>query len=413
MARQETLLFAIDSGNNCSIGLPPAHAQDSYSARAKSLGRLDNASHVFFNPKGDMFVVRGTDLYKGPTPSSPWKDWFASATCVGRVDWDKYKFLYFSRSGKLFAVTKEGAWYRGPEPFNDNVPWLYKQATKIGGSDWHNFLALFFDPDNIMHGVIDGKLVKGHPLSTTDGAWYAKSSVIGEAQWDPLSYFIDFSHNGDLWCVRRGDGAIFTAPPPTHKSDSWLLRARNMGTKYTIYKCLAFTHDKTIKKIKSIEFLVDIGKVLSMQPYFVSEKVYDNKDSSTPLKSTFEVNKVESVENSFTHEHGFEFSLEAETTFESGLPIVGKGGIRLSSTATTTHNWSFTKVNRTETHFVITSEFEVEPGKAVRQIAKATQATAHVPYSAKIITIFGYETTISGTWQGTSLFDLKIKQEDV
>ncbi|XP_069061732.1 tachylectin-2-like [Pleurodeles waltl] len=413
MPRKETVLFSIDGGNNCRIGLPPSALDDAYNRRSLSLGNLPNASHVFFNPKGDMFVVRGGDLYKGPTPSSPWKDWFASAKRIGRADWNKYKLLYFSNSGKLFAVTKEGEWYRGPEPINEEVPWLYKQASKIGGSDWQHFDALFFDFENIMHGVIQGNLVKGHPFSTTDGAWYAKSKQIGEHIWGTLAYFINFSHDGKLWCVSSQDGAIYTASPPTHRGDNWLARARKVGSGYTMYKCLAFTHDKTIKKIKSFDFLVDIGKVLSMEPYFVAEKVYDNKDSSTPLHSTFELNKVEISESQFSHEHGFDFSAEAETSFESGLPLVAKGSIRLAATTTTSHKWNFTEINRTETHFIITSEFEVEPGKAVRQIAKATKAIIDVPYTATVVTLFGYETTISGTWQGASFLDLRIKQEDV
>ncbi|XP_078530600.1 uncharacterized protein LOC144817712 [Lissotriton helveticus] len=412
MPKAETVLFTIDNDNNCRIGLPPLSSEDDYHKRAKLLGKLENSSHVFFNSKGQMFVVRGDELFKGPSPFMPWSDWFSQAKCVGKGGWDQCKFLYFSPTGKLFAVTKAGAWYTGPEPEHAEVPWIFRQAAKIGGSGWQLFDALCYDPDGSMWGVYDGSLRRNQPLSTTDGNWVAQSIVVGASGWDQISYFMGFSSDGNLWCVSRNDGVIYSARPPTNKDEPWLTRARKLGCDYHKYKCLAFADDKTIKKVLSVEFLTDLGMVLEMQPEVVTEKVYDNKSSTTPLKATFEVNKVYCAESHFTHEHGFEFGMEAETTFETGAPVVGKAGIRMSSKATTSNVWNFTKVNTTETNFKMVSDFEVEPGKAVRQIAKAKKATIDVPYRAKVCTVFGHETFISGIWKGVSFFDLKVKQVD-
>ncbi|XP_069061733.1 tachylectin-2-like [Pleurodeles waltl] len=411
MPQAETVLFAIDRNNQCIIALPPQSPKDDFNNRARRLGKLHNASHVFFNPKGHMFVVRGDELFKGPSPFLPWNDWFSQAKCVGRGLWDQCKFLYFNSQGRLFAVTKSGAWYVGPEPDNPHVPWVYRQAGKIGGSGWEAFDALFFDPDDTMYGVHEGRLRRNSPLSTTDGTWLAHSFVVGEAGWDQLSHFMGFSSDGNLWCVSQ-DGKMYRGRPPSKKDEPWLKTARNMGSGYNSYKMLAFTDDKTIQKVLSVEFLTDLGKVLKLEPEVVTEKVYDNKDSSTTLKATFEVNKVYIAESQFTHQHGFDFSLEAETTFEAGIPLVGKSSVRMSAKASTSHSWNFTSINRTETTFKMTSEFEVEPGKAVRQIAVAKKATVDVPYSAKVRTIFGHETMVSGSWKGVAYIDLKVKQSD-
>ncbi|KAJ1211542.1 hypothetical protein NDU88_006900 [Pleurodeles waltl] len=411
--REETVLFCIDRSNNCKIGLPPAAEEDNYHLRAMELGNLGNVSHVFFNPRGEMFVVREHELFKGPTPSARWSDWFQLAKCVGRGIWDQFKFLSFSPGGILYAVTKAGAFYKGPEPNNKHVSWLHKQATKLGGRDWQYFDVLFFDPEGIMYVILRGALLKNPPVTNILGEWVTQSVNVGKSGWDKYSHFMGFSSEGDLWCVSRNDGVMYSAPPPTHRNDRWVERAKRMGSDYRTYKHMKFTHDKTIQKILRLDFLLDSGEVLETHPEVVALQEYDNKDSTSPLKCTFEIDKTCIVETQFTHEHGFEIGFEAETTFTAKIPLVGEGGARVAASTSTSHTWNFTDINRIETHYKTSSTFELAAGKAVRQKGVVKKAVIDVPYTAEVLTVFGYKTTVSGMWKGACFFNLSVRQEDM
>ncbi|XP_069064874.1 uncharacterized protein [Pleurodeles waltl] len=412
--REETVLFCIDQNNNCKIGLPPAAEGDNYHLRAMPLGNLGNVSHVFFNPKGEMFVVRGHELYKGPTPSRNLSDWFQLAKCVGRGIWDQCKLLSFSPGGFLYAVTKAGAFYKGPEPSNQHISWLYKQATKLGGRDWQYFDVLFFDPEGIMYVSLKGALLKNPPVTNIVGEWVRQAVNIGTSGWNYYSHFMAVSYEGDLWCVRRSDGMMYSAPPPTHSKDRWIERAKRMGSDYRIYKHMKFTHDKTIQKVLRVDFLLDNGEILETVPEVVASKEFDNKDSTSPLKCTFEIDKTCTVQTQFSHEHGFVFGLEAEVSFEAKIPLIGVGGSsRFAAKTSTSHTWSLTDINTIATRYKMTFSFDLAPGKAVEQKAVVKKATVNVPYSAIVLTVFGYKTVISGTWKGASFFSLRVRQKDI
>ncbi|KAJ1211548.1 hypothetical protein NDU88_006906 [Pleurodeles waltl] len=409
---EETVLFCIDKNNNCKIGLPPAAEGDNYHRRAMELGKLENVSHVFFNPGGEMFVVRGHELYKGPTPSARWNDWFQLAKCVGSGIWDQFKFLFFSPGGILYAVTKPGVFYKGPEPSNKHISWLHKQATVIGGGDWQYFDALIFDPEGIMYGVWFDLLRKNPPVTNILGEWAVTSVIVGKG-WRNYSYFMGFSYDGDLWCVSNNNGIMYSAPPPTQPDYPWIDRAQRMGSDYRTYKHMKFTQDKTIQKVLTLDFLLDDGKILETQPEVVALQEYNNKGSTSPLKCTFEINKTCVAETQFTHEHGFTFGLDAETTFKAKIPFVGEAGTSISATTSTSHTWNFATVNRIETHYKTSSTFDLLPGKAVQQKAVVHRATIDVPYMAEIITVFGYKTIVTGIWKGASYFNLKVLQVDI
>ncbi|XP_069488447.1 uncharacterized protein [Ambystoma mexicanum] len=404
-------LFTYDRKDTCRIGLPPVATEDLYHERAIKLGKVESTPHIIFNPKGQMFVTRGKELYKGPTPSAPWENWFEQAKCVGRSVWDQFQILCFSPAGDLYALTYPGILYKGPEPDNEHVPWLYSRAKVIDNLSQHSIFGLFFDPEGTLYGIVGEQLRRSPPLFKVDQDWLQNSIVVGASGWNRL-FNVRFSYDGNLWGISTY-GDLLTAPPPSDPNEDWQRTARKVGTLYRRYGHMSFIRDRTIKKVLHVEFLTDTGKVLSTEPMLVQEQSYNNKDSTTPMKELFEVNRVLVSESTFGHEHGFEFSLEAETTFESGLPFVAKGTVRLSATATTSHTWSLAETNRVETHFKRTSEVEVPPGKAVVRKAVAKKAIMDIPYEARVLTVFGNEEIVCGTWKGTSVFDLEVKQVDL
>ncbi|XP_069488436.1 uncharacterized protein [Ambystoma mexicanum] len=410
-ASQDSVLFTHDCKNTCRIGLPPVATEDLYHERAIKLGKLEPIHHITFNPKGQMFVTRGKELYKGPTPSTPWENWFEQAKCVGRSVWDSFHILCFSPAGDLYALTREGILYKGPEPDNEHVPWLYSRAKKIDNLSQHSIGGLFFDPDGTLYGIVGEQLRRSPPLYNVDKDWLQNSIVVGASGWDRLSN-VRFSYDGNLWCISHS-GDLLTAPPPTDPNEDWKSTARTVGTGYLSYGYMSMIRDTTIKRVLHIEFLTDTGKVLSIEPMLVQEQTYNNKDSTTPMKELFEVNRVLVSESTFGQEHGFEFSAKAETTFETGIPLAMKGMVHLSAKATNSHTWNFTETNRVETRFKRTSEVEVPPGKAVLWKAVAKKATMDIPYEATVLTVFGNEETIYGTWKGASIFDKKVKQVDL
>ncbi|XP_069488446.1 tachylectin-2-like [Ambystoma mexicanum] len=413
MSCSDVILFAVH-GKVCKAGLPPAHYLDNYNGRALVLGSLENPSHVFFSPDGRLYVVQGSQLFTGPIPSNPSKNWLLDvARCVGKNDWRRFKFLFFHPNGSLYAATHQGELYTGPPPTNENVPWLYTEATKIGLGGWDQFYALFFDPQGVLHAVSKDKFVKKLPPIGIDENWFAASQTIGlGTRWSELSHFMSFSPDGNLWCVSKGDGKIYTAAPPTHALDDWQSRAQNLGIGY-LYRLMAFTRDKTIKSVVSLDFQPDVGEVLSTVPEVVAQQVYDNKKSTSPLNATFTFSKTYAVESAFSHEHGFTMDAEAELSFTVGVPFIAEGGFKIAISTSTAHNWSFAKVNRTETQFSMSQTFQVDPGKAVCQKAVVQKAKLIVPYVAKFRTLFDSEVTIQGTWEGATYFNLNVVQEDV
>ncbi|XP_069488426.1 uncharacterized protein [Ambystoma mexicanum] len=408
--KAETVLLVVGKDNVCKLGLPPASAKDNFHKRAINVGTLKNASMCFFNPEGRLFVVRGGELYKGPMPTSATNNWFDDARCVGRSDWDTFKLLLFSPAGKLYGVTNDGQLCKGPEPENEHVPWLHREAKVIGGSGFQGFKSMFFDHEGMLYGIVDNQLLKGSP-ETPDGRWIQHSTNVGKHGWNDYSHFNGFSYDGNMWAVHN-TGVLYSAPPPTHLNDRWVERAKNMGSDYMNYKAMAFGQDKTIKKILSCEFLPELGEILSKETVVVQEHLYNNKGSTSKLKATFTVDESLTAESSFSHEHGFEVGFEAETSFETGLPGVVKGSIRLTASASTSHTWNLTETNKVTTKVIMSQEFEVEPGKCVLRKAIVKKAIMRMPYCARIKTMFGYETTIGGTWNGTVFYKIQVVQVD-
>ncbi|XP_069039870.1 tachylectin-2-like [Lepisosteus oculatus] len=393
------LLFGVESSGSAQMGLPPVDYNESYHDHAKHVGNLKGFSHILFSPTGIMFAVRNADIYTGSPPVNPDEDWLTTkAKCVGKGEWDQFHSLFFHPDGSLYAVTKSGDFYKGPPPEHEYVSWRYRAATKIGTGGWL-FPSLFFDPEGILYAVTsEGKLVKGKPPSDPDYKWYDNSETVGTEGWAELTHFMAFSPDGNLWCVSKDEGKIYSAPPPEFATDNWIGRAQNLGFGYNLYQILAFTQDKTIKKILSLDFEVNIAQIVSNVPLTVEQHDCDNTAGTVPYTATFQFSETFTLESSFSHEHGFTVAVGASTTFKAGIPVIAENETTVTVDVSTSHTWSFTETERKQVVESSTLTATVPPGKAVRFKAVVQKRTLDVPYTAKVITVFGYETTITGRW---------------
>ncbi|XP_078535199.1 uncharacterized protein LOC144821925 [Lissotriton helveticus] len=235
------ILFTVDNQGVIRAGPPPAAYDDNFTSRAHVLGKLCDASHVLFSPDGHLYVVKGSELYSGPKPSDPSKDWFqCPGRRVGRGGWDGFKRFFFHPNGDLYAVSNAGELYAGPPPANENQNWKGTQGAKVGNGGWGEFCALFFDPQGMLYAATADKFKKGSPPTSVTDDWWARSHVIGSGGWSDLSHFMSFAPDDHLWCVSKSDGKIYRACPPTSVNDNWIGRAQNLGFGY-FFKFMAFT----------------------------------------------------------------------------------------------------------------------------------------------------------------------------
>uniref|UniRef100_A0A8C5MTX3 Tachylectin 2 domain-containing protein n=1 Tax=Leptobrachium leishanense TaxID=445787 RepID=A0A8C5MTX3_9ANUR len=364
MATPDTILFAV-RGSSASAGLPPKNISDSFYDRSTIVGLLNNVSKIAFNPDGKLFAVRGAELYRGSMPSNADQDWFSTAKRVGKTNWDSLKLIIFDPQGVLYAATKDGEFYKGPAPSNENVSWLYGEATKVGTSGWR-----------------------------------------------VLSHFMTVSPDGALWCVDSSNGNIYKGPIPTKDDTScYLDRAEKLGYSYNMYPLMSFTIDKTMLSIVSCEFLPELGKITSQNTEVVQTQIYVNR-SSSPLKHTFTFSKTLIEISAFSQDHGFTLAVGAELKFKGGVPFIAETEAKISVNLSTTHNWNFKEENRTQTTFSSSTGVEVPAGCAIRMIASVTKGEMEMPYRMVIRTLFGFKTTIPGIWRGVNHYNLMVTQED-
>uniref|UniRef100_A0A8C5QQX7 Tachylectin 2 domain-containing protein n=1 Tax=Leptobrachium leishanense TaxID=445787 RepID=A0A8C5QQX7_9ANUR len=406
-----TILFAV-RGSYASAGLPPKNISDSFYDRSTTVGKLSNVSKVVFNPDGELFAVRGAELYRGSMPSNGGQDWFSTAKRVGKTDWDKFKFLLIDPLGVLYAVTKNGELYKGPAPSNENVSWLYGEATKVGTSGWSKFDNLFFDLNGNLYAVTDDdKLVMGSPPTKPDDRWLDSSTTVGKGGWRVLSHFMAVSTDEALWCVDSRNGNIYKGPIPTKDDTScYLYRAEKLGWSYNMYPLMSFTIDKTMLSIVSCEFLPELGKIASQTTEVVQTQIYVNRSSFFFPLPRF--SKTLTEISTFSQDHEFTVAAGAELTFKGGVPFIAETEAKIFINVSTTHSWNFKKENQTQTTFSSSTDVEVPAGRAIRMIASVTRGEMDVPYRMVISTLFGFKTTITGIWQGVNRYNLMVTQED-
>ncbi|XP_071982539.1 uncharacterized protein [Engystomops pustulosus] len=413
MSNTETLLLAVDESGLVKVGLPPRNRLDNFYERSETVGKLDNVSRIAGSPEGELFCIRGGDLYKGPLPSDKDTDWFSAAQRVGKYDWDQIKCIFFHPAGELYAITHDGGFYKGPQPDNQHRPWRHDQAQRIGKRGWNEYLAVFFDPEGLLYVVnTQGKIYKGLPPTDEKATWIDTSTLIGPDDWSRFTYFVSYAPDGKLWLIDKYNGNLYRATIEEQGGTHPVIYAEYLGWNYNRFKCLSFTKDKIIQSIVSLEFLTDEGKKVSECPEVLEVKIYDNRKSSSTLKHSFMFQKTIKESSSFTHEHGFTFEIGFESTFKTGVPIIGEAETKVSMSTSTTHNWNFTKTNETEITFSSTTDVELEGGKAIKMVASVIKAEIDVPYKARARTMFGAEVEIRGMWKGVSHYHLTVNQED-
>ncbi|CAN2388329.1 Tachylectin [Pristimantis euphronides] len=339
-------------------------------------------------------------------------DWFSVARRVGKYEWSRIKLIFFHPNGDLYATTYEGEFYKGPQPDNENITWMYQKAKKIGARFWSKFEAMFFDNEGNLHAVSYDKFYKGTPPSEENSPWLSQTTLIGDGGWSRLTHFMGFTPDNKLWCIDKYNGNIYRGDPPTKEDTNYLKKAEYLGWKYHEFRFLSFTKDKTIRKILNFDFLIDEGEIINEMPEVLEEKIYDNRRSSSTLNHTFTLHKSIKEYSSFTHSHGFQFEVGVETTIKTGIPSIAEGSTTIKMKTTTTHDWSFTETNETEVTFESSTQVELPAGKAIRMVASVMKAEMNVPYKWIARTMFDSEVEIRGMWKGVSHYNLMVKQED-
>uniref|UniRef100_A0A8C5Q1B5 Tachylectin 2 domain-containing protein n=1 Tax=Leptobrachium leishanense TaxID=445787 RepID=A0A8C5Q1B5_9ANUR len=344
-------------------------------------------------------------------PSEANQDWFSTAKRVGKSGWEKLKFLLFDPKGLLYVVTMEGKLYKGPAPCNENVPWLKWQATLVGTTGWNVFDSLFFDLKGTLYAVIDDKLVMRSPPTQPLNNWLSTNTTIGNGGWRILTHFMAVSPDGDLWCVNSSNGNLYKGPIPTNDDINYLEQAEILGIGYNMYPLMSFTVDKTMENIVSCEFLLDSSKILSKSTAVVQTQTYKN-NSSNLLRHNFSFVKTLTQTSTFSLERGFTVAFGADMSFAEGIPFVDETKDKISIDLSTIHNWNFIQENEIPTSFSFSTDVEVPFGHAVCMIASVTKGEIAVPYRMVIRTLFGYQTTIYGTWRGITYYNLLVTQDD-
>ncbi|XP_078530722.1 uncharacterized protein LOC144817781 isoform X2 [Lissotriton helveticus] len=415
LATMDTLdvLFTVDKGDTCRIGLPPKDATDDFHTRAIQFGTFENASQIFFGPDDKIYAVRGAELYQGSLPRSKGADWFSEAKLIGESGWDQFKFVLFHPKGRIYAVTHEGHLFKGVPPTPDDQSWIDRKAKRLDGERWNEFSALCYDPVGMLYGVASGKLVRGLYPSSTTRSWLDNAEEIGNStSWEVLSHFMAFTQDGNLWCVNKSTGEMLTGPPPTNSTENWADSAQKLGSGFHVYKHLSLMRDTTLNTIKNLNFLVSIGETSDQQVVEVKEQQYDNKGGSAGLSCTLDLDTSYTEHYSFSKEHGFEAGEGADPTFTTGMPTIAEDGCSIFIKKNIRHKWNITEINEIQKPFRLSMPFEVPPGKAVTLKATLQKATIEVPYMAKVCTMIGNNSTISGTLTGVCYYNLQLEQAE-
>ncbi len=164
-----------------------------------------------------------------------------------------------------------------------------------------------------------------------------------------------------------------------------------------------------VESVCDLEFDIENGFIVEESPQDLKTEVFDNRNSTVPLSSSFTVSRTVSESSTFTVATQIGFTLQ--TTFSFGIPSVLSGMISITTSITTT----FTRATTTSQSKTYTqsSSVTVPPGKMIMKQAKITSSMMDVPYTATVRTRLGTTTRIRGTWYGTSTHSFRIIQKDI
>uniref|UniRef100_A0A8C5PJC0 Tachylectin 2 domain-containing protein n=1 Tax=Leptobrachium leishanense TaxID=445787 RepID=A0A8C5PJC0_9ANUR len=300
-ATPDTLLFLVTYREYVAgAGLPPDHANENFVYYAAPVGKLMRATKITFNPKGELFAVRGADVFSGHLPLSPGEEWFTDDRKVGTAEWGNYKFLLFDPQGELYAVTNQGDLFKGPAPTDKALPWKYHTGILMGSGNWNSLRALFFDPKGILYAVrSDGKLIRRSPPTGLQDNWFATAQQVGKDNWYQLTHFIAFSPEGELWCA---------------------------------------------------------SKIVSLEPQALATQKTFTNSSGQPHKYSFSVSKEITTTSTFSHDQSYTVSTKSEITFSAGIPSILETEGKISINTSTTRTWNFTETNTITTSFSATTD---------------------------------------------------------
>ena len=160
-------------------------------------------------------------------------------------------------------------------------------------------------------------------------------------------------------------------------------------------------------KICNVNFTIDQGRILKSVPEELSLKVYDNSGSRVPLTSTFEVSKVITETNHFTHEHLVNLGVSAPVSVY--LPFYS-ADINVSAFPTSV---DLMRENSKSIPYTHTSSVSVPAGYAIVKKVTITTTTLTVPWTGRVVNGLGAVTAIHGQWNGVSTNNFQILQTDV
>lgn len=214
------------------------------------------------------------------------------------------------------------------------------------------------------------------------------------------------------WCALQGySGGITQGPSPRNNQK---VRVACYNAEFSNHAYIAKTNDyfldeRTVDRVCSLDFNVDQGQILSQTPLVLKMEMYDNRASSVPLRTTFQISKMITLRSSFTFTNSLQF--KAAASLIVNIPFVGSGKIETSASNTMTVSLT-DETLRTE---LISQEspVEVPAGKGINVEAVVQSAILDVPWSAKVVNGLGATSTTGGTWTGVDAFQVNVEQRDI
>ena len=175
--------------------------------------------HFFFDPYSNLYLVTYAFI-KMIQPT------YTTNKTIGKKDWKSFQLLFFDPEETLYGV-KEGKLYKGTPPSDKEDIWLHT-ATLVGASGWSVYKFLFFDPFGILYGVENGRFHKRSPPTSPDDDWLGTSTLIGGAGWCDFQ-FLFFMPSGELCGVYQDQLYKGSVPTQSVDAQAWLAFATLTG----------------------------------------------------------------------------------------------------------------------------------------------------------------------------------------
>ena len=93
----------------------------------------------------------------------------------------------------------------------------------VGSGGWSVFQFLFFDPQGILYGVVDGRFHKRGPPEYASDGWLQSSTLVGSTGWSDFQ-FLFFTADGELYGVNQDNLYELS------QRDDWLASSTLIGT---------------------------------------------------------------------------------------------------------------------------------------------------------------------------------------